>query len=195
MLFRALTMKKAQPLNVMPAHAYLPMRIGHCDVATSIAKPLAAKLAVVGLGGVTEATVRRDSHGDACGIDLFLALTIPTLETLKTVALILEDMNAPVGSSIRLVDGGTPHIFGRTEGLGLYIGGLGETDAGTIQTDVLEVCKSALADTGSFQGWSQMKDRTVLYFYGENFSAMRRALTRVLETRPQLRDTYARRLT
>ena len=196
MLFRALRPKL--PGLRTPQHmaeAHLPVRLGEADGDRSFARPVDRGLRALGLGKVTGAGPRRAASGEIEGLDLYFGLVTLHPRALRTVGQLLEELDAPVGSSVSFSETGVRHIFGRTEGLGLYLDrrdGIADEDD---RLDVLEACTDALAGQGLYQGSSDLGDRAVLYFYGDSFNAMKNALSLVMTTNPRCRHAYARRLT
>lgn len=194
MLFRALKPKfLARPSYL--AEAYLPVKLGRTDANTVFAKPLDRRIRALGLGQVTGAGVHRNREGEVDGVNLFFALVTLHPRALRTIGGLLEELDAPVGSVLAFCDTNARHVFGRTEGLGLYLdrrdGVADDEDA----LDLLEVCTDALDGDAIYQGSDDLGDKAVLYFYGDSFNRMKNALSYLLTSHPQLRNAYTRRLT
>lgn len=194
MLLRALKPKMFRgPTHL--AEAALPVKIGRSNADMVFARPLDRQIRALGLGQVTGTGVRRGKDGEAEGVDIFFALVTLHPRALKTIGGLLEELDAPLGSVIEFSDTGVRHIFGRTEGLGLYLdrrdGIASEDDA----LDLLEVCTDALGGEAIYQGSEDLGDRAVFYFYGDSFNTMKTALSLLMTSHPQFRNAFARRLT
>jgi hypothetical protein len=194
MLLRALKPKIFRgPTHL--AEAALPVKIGRSNADMVFARPLDRQIRALGLGQVTGTGVRRGKDGEAEGVDIFFALVTLHPRALKTIGGLLEELDAPLGSVIEFSDTGVRHLFGRTEGLGLYLdrrdGIASEDDA----LDLLEVCTDALGAEAIYQGSEDLGDRAVFYFYGDSFNTMKTALSLLITSHPQFRNAFARRLT
>ncbi len=177
------------------AEASLPVKIGRTDADVAFARPLDRRVRSLGLGQVTGTGVRRGRDGEVEGLDIFFALVTLHPRALKTIASLLEDLDAPVGSSIQFTETGLRHVFGRTEGLGLYLDrrdGITDEEAAL---DLLEACTDALGAEAIYQGSEDLGDKAVFYFYGDSFNTMKTALSLLMTSHPQFRNAFARRLT
>jgi hypothetical protein len=194
MLFRALKPKVFRGPSHL-AEASLPVKIGRSSADEIFARPLDRQIRALGLGQVTGTGIRRSREGEVEGVDLFFALVTLHPRALRTIAGLLEELDAPLGSVIEFSETGVRHVFGRTEGLGLYLdrraGIRDEDDA----LDLLEACTDALGAEGIYQGSDDLGDRAVFYFYGDSFNRMQTALSLLMTAHPQFRNAYARRLT
>lgn len=194
MLLRALKAKTFRGPSHL-AEASLPVKLGRTDANAAFARPLDRQLRALGLGHVTGTGVRRNKQGEVEGIDIFFALVTLHPRALRTIGTLLEELDAPVGSYAEFSDTHVRHLFGKTEGLGLYLdrrdGVTDDEDA----LDVLEICTDALDGDAIYQGSEDLGDTAVFYFYGDNFNRMKNALTFLMTSHPQLRNAYARRLT
>lgn len=193
MFFRDLKPKQNVQLEVTLARVHLPVRLGHRDAQKSFAEPLARQLAAAGLGVVTQCAARETAPADIFGVDLFLGLTDGSRSGLETVARMLEHLQAPCGSSIRLTEGGQPVVFGVSEGLELALSSDLAPDGDT-RRDVARTCSTALQDEAVFRGWAERGSETVFYFYCTNFARMRERLVEALRGNPRFRTAAARRM-
>jgi len=99
---------------------------------------------------------------------------------------LLEAQGAPRGSSLG-IDHDDARFFGTTDGLGLYLDGVGLPDEVYAANDVNELLDRlhiALAETGSLQSFWEGPTETALYLYGPSGAAMREALADLLATHP-----------
>lgn len=196
MLLRSFRPKRAA--RSAPAHlaeAYLPVKLGRLDAQAVFGDPVDRRLRTMGLGEVMAVRTRQDAEGRIEGVELSLALATLHPRALRTVGALLEELDAPLGSSIAFSQTGTRHIFGQAEGLGLVLdprdGVVREKD----RLAVLEACTDALEGQGLYQGWTDRGENPVLYFYGDSFTAMKTALAGVMRTEPRCRNAYTQRLT
>jgi len=194
MLFRALTPKVFGGLS-HHAIARLPVKLGRTDADAAFARPLDRQIRALGLGHVSGTELRKSAQGEVEAVVLSLALVTLHPRALRTIGTLLEELDAPVGSHAEFTETQVRHVFGRTEGLGLYLdrrdGVSNEEDA----LDILELCTDALEGDAIYQGSDDLGDKAVFYFYGDSFNRMKNALTFVMTSHPRLRNAYARRLT
>ena len=195
MFFKALKRKPAsdsEPVRLHAALAVLPVKIGDQDAEDVFARPLAQQLLATGLGTVTGAHKRYAKSGESHAVALEMSLVRADLGTLKEVARLLEHLDAPLGSSIFFTETGTTHLFGRTEGLGIFADAtLGEDD----RFALLEACTDALGADAVYQGSAIVDKNQVFYFYGDSFNTMQNALSYVMRHDPRCSGAFARRLT
>jgi len=194
MFFRDVKPKEGVTLDVALANVHLPVKLGHRDAHKLFAEPLKQQLAVAALGTVLDCRNRTWANGQVKGVDIYLGLRDPSQDGLLTVARMLDALAAPCGSSIRLADGiGAPVLFGRTEGLELSISSDAAPD-GDARRDLAGTCKEAIEQIGVSRGWDTADDRTVFYFYGEDFEEMKARLGRVLSDHPSYGNALLRRV-
>jgi len=194
MFFKNLQLKKGVTLSVVLAEVHLPVRLGHRDADKLFGEPLRAQLAAAGLGRLNECRPRLSFKGDVIGVDLFLALTDAGRSALETVARMLEALKAPLGSSLRLSEGiGDPLIFGATEGLELSISSEAAPNA-EARKALAAACNEVMDNTTVSRGWDRKQDRTVFYFYGENYARMQETLADILNGHPLFGSAITRRL-
>lgn len=195
MLMRALKTRLTPHRVLHSAEVQLPVRLGRTSLDDSFARPLDRQLRATGLGEVTGASAAPAQAGGAArGATLTLALVTLHPRALRTVGAMLEELDAPVGSSIRFTETGLRHVFGRSEGLALYLDMRDTNRDEEARLDVLEACTDALDGRGICQGSADLGDRQVFYFYGDDYRAMHAALSTVLRTDPRCRHAYATRL-
>ncbi len=193
MFFRDLKLKGGTSFEVVLAEARLPVRLGHRDASFVFGDPLARQLAVAGLGAVTDVRAHEKAPEDVCGVTLYLGLRDASQRGLKTVANMLEQLDAPLGSSLRLSHGGEPMVFGVTEGLEISVASAETPDAGS-RRHFARACAEAMEGFAISRGWARRKDRTIFYFYGESFQRMHASLSRLLNADPDFTSAVARRL-
>jgi len=194
MFFREVKPKEGVTLDVALANVHLPVKLGHRDAHKLFAEPLKAQLAVTSMGTVLDCRSRTWANGQTKGVDIFLGVRDPSQEGLLNIARMLEALSAPCGSSIRLADSiGAPVLFGRTEGLELSVSTTTAPDADA-RRNIAGTCKDAIEDIGVSRGWDTNDDRTIFYFYGENFEEMKARLGQMLLDHPSYGDALLRRV-
>lgn len=196
MFFRALKPKpktaSTAPAAVHGAVAVLPMKTGEKDAVDGLAKPVRAQLLASGLGdlvGYKFRKGRKDRIDEPAGIELHFTLASAHPRVLQSVGSMLDDFDAPVGSTIEFSETGHRHHFGRTEGLGVDI------DADLNWLDYAEAAIETLAGDATYHGSRQIGSQRRLYFYGENASTMASRLRAAAQIDTDLPDGRTLRLT
>ncbi|MEM9343933.1 MAG: hypothetical protein AAGA87_12890 [Pseudomonadota bacterium] len=164
------------------------------DAAEAIfAGPMTRNLSDAGLGSVERMEIQQDDRGEPEDVILTLRLVTRAERALTRVETMLQDMDAPVGSTLCVDGSKEDRSFGKSHGLGIYLltAGITEDD----RLDIVELCTDAMEGTGLYQGSAQIGDRTALYFYGDSFNRMRAALTFVITHDPRCKYAITRRLT
>lgn len=194
MFFRDLRMKAGAVKAVTLADVHMPVRLGHGDAEKLFADPLKQQLAAAALGTVMGCMRRKRANGEVIGVDLYLGLRNPSLDTLRTVADMLERLSAPFGSSIRLSDAqGTPLLFGRSEGLELSLAKDAIPNAEACRK-LSRICLHAIGKIGVDRGWTEQDGRTRFFFYGDDFLRMQEGLLSILSNYPEYHGASLRRL-
>ncbi|MEO1238987.1 MAG: hypothetical protein AAFW64_04845 [Pseudomonadota bacterium] len=195
MFFRALKPKqksRTRATNLSAVHgavAFLPMKTGETDAVDGLAKPVRAQLLATALGDLVGYKFRKGRGEEPSGIELHFTLASAHPRTLKSVGDMLENFDAPVGSTIEFTETGHRHHFGRTEGLGVDI------DADQNWLDYAEAAIETLAGDATYHGSRQLGSQRRLYFYGENASTMASRLRAAAQIDPDLPDGRTLRLT
>jgi len=194
MFIRDVKLKTRETHEILLADVHLPVKMGHRDAEKVFGAPLKAQMAATNLGTVLSCDIRTRASGAAVGVDIALGLRDARDIALRTVADMLEALSAPFGSSIRLSEGiGDPILFGVTEGLELMVDTPAAPDADA-RRELALTCHDALDQTGVSRGWDFRSDKTVFYFYGEDFADMRARLDRTLKAIPRFQGVDIRRL-
>ncbi|MEL7104768.1 MAG: hypothetical protein AAGM21_02535 [Pseudomonadota bacterium] len=193
MFFRALKpkpkSKSTVPSAVHGAVAFLPMKTGETDAVDGLAKPVRGQLMATGLGDLVGYKFRKGRSDEPSGIELHFTLASSHPRVLQTVGNMLDDFDAPVGSTIKFSETGQRHHFGRTEGLGVDI------DAAANWLDYAEAAIETLAGDATYHGSRKIGTQRRLYFYGENASTMASRLRAAAQIDPDLPDGRTLRLT
>ncbi|MEM6636011.1 MAG: hypothetical protein AAF667_08985 [Pseudomonadota bacterium] len=187
MLIKSLRLKSPSQAR-HAAEAWLPIALSTPDAEAAFAAPLGRRMATLGIGQVTGTKPRAGDAGAGISLDLMLASNHERI--LTTIARHLEDLDAPVGSSVGFA-GSTGRVnFGRAEALGLFLGSVDDT----ARLDVLEACVDALDAAGRYHGSIRKGHDQVLVFTGDNFNAMVNALRFVIASHPACPEAFTRRL-
>ena len=128
--------------------------------------------------------VSGDGEPLSCAIDAHVVGD--PAEIARAVIDLLEAQGAPRGSSLA-IDHGDAQFFGSTDGLALYLDGVGLPDEVYAANDVNELLDRlhiALGETGSLQSFWEGPTETALYLYGPSVAAMGEALAELLSIHP-----------
>ena len=135
-------------------------------------------------GGGTLLSPNREPS--SCDIDL--SFTDDPARTLLLIVETLEKLGAPVGSHARHGGGDTNKVmFGRTEGVGIYLNGTDLPDEVYQTSDVNELITrlgDSLGDAGEMLSYWEGPTETALYFYGPSADTMTRLWSDVLARHP-----------
>ncbi len=193
MFFKSLTRKKvSKSLSTQAKHgalAFIPVKIGETHAVEGFARPLRQQLVASALGDLVGYKFREGRDSEPSGLELHLNLASAHPRALQSVGNMLDDLDAPVGSTIEFTESGQRHIFGRTEGLAVELGA--ETD----WLDYAEAAIETLAGDAIYQGSREIAGRRRLYFYGENASNIASRLRAAAQIDPRLPEATAHRLT
>lgn len=173
--------------------ARMPVRVGPDVVEAAFVMPVERELNDATLGTVADFEIIRDIHGEPEELVLNLLLITDAARALGRIEAMLQSLDAPVGSTMRVDGTNEVRKFGMSQGLGLYLP-TAETDA-DLRLDIVEIFTDAMEGAGLYQGSAQFGNLTALYFYGDSFNAMRKAITYALTHDPRCRNAETRRLT
>lgn len=190
MFFKNLIRKRtihSSPRNA--ATAILPMKIGETEATECIAEPLRTKLIATGLGNVLRHRLHRVRGGEPTALEIDLELASSHPRALEAVGSMLDDMDAPVGSTIEFTETGLRHQFGRTEGVAI------ELDPDAEWLDFAEAAVETLGGAASYQGSRMIGGRRRLYFYGENATNIASTIKAAAQLDRRIGHIEARRLT
>jgi len=172
----------APALFTLTARLNARLQPEHCQEL--FADPLAAWLLEAGQGavGIGESGVSVDDEVQY--IDLRIALLDGSQTEMVVQA--LEELGAPLGSSLLLSDG-QQRAFGTQQGLALYLDGQNLADEVYEQCDPHEVFEQvgrAINGIGDICSFWQGETETALYLYGQSFEAMHQAIAGFLASYP-----------
>lgn len=146
--------------------------------------PLSAWLMEAGQGAVGLAEIGVTPDDEVQYVDLKVALLDP--EQTGTVVAALEELGAPVGSSV-LLSGSPEQPFGQLQGLGLYLDGVNLADEVYETCDPHEVFEQvgrAIDGIGDVCSFWQGETETALYLYGPDAAAMEAAIAGFVASYP-----------
>ncbi len=171
----------------------LPLRLTEADADRAFVRPLARKLTELQFGRITGHRVSTDDENEPIVHEITMSLVTQAPRAFRTIADFLDGLDAPQGSWIGNAECPEMLPFGRATGLGLYLDLTENGDTDDV-LDVLEACTEALEGAGLYQGSKVARGCHALYFYGDNFNRMHKAMAFVLTTDPRCRNAVARRL-
>ena len=125
-----------------------------------------------------------DGEPLSCGIDAEVVGDADAV--VGGVAAFLEDLGAPRGSSVTIVDG--PYRpFGTTEGLAVYLNGTdlpAEVYVAHDGNEFFDRLHEAVGETGALQAFWEGTDTTAVYVYGASVEVIREAIAPLLASHP-----------
>ncbi len=193
MFFKALKRKEtSKPRTTDAVHgalAFVPVKTGESHAVDGFARPLRQQLVASALGDLVGYKFRSGRADEPAGIELHLVLASTHPRALQSVGNMLDDLDAPVGSTIEFTETGQRHIFGRTEGLAV------DLDAASDWLGYAEAAIDTLGADAVYQGSREVAGRRRLYFYGENASTIASRLRAAAQVDPRLPAADAHRLT
>jgi hypothetical protein len=151
--------------------------------------PLQELLDDAGIGEVTGGgtLLSKTFEIEYCEVEICAQDTEPA--TISAVIEMLEKLGAPKGSKLS-VDGQEDIVFGKMEGLGVYLNGTDLADHVYAECDVNYVYdqfNELLGDAGKVQSsWNGPKE-TALYMYGASYEVMCERLSSFMATYPLCR--------
>lgn len=149
---------------------FLALKSDRDEAVSTFIRPLKAHLTESALGEIVGYRLRPGHGPEPRGIEVHLALASSHPRALQSIGNRMDDLEAPVGSTIEFTETGQRHLFGRTEGVAVDL-----VDH-PAWFDLAEACTEALAGAGFYQGSRSVDGRRSLYFYGESAAAMNAAI-------------------
>ena len=151
--------------------------------------PLDELLREQGLGQVTGGgTQMADEPAGIAYCDIEISLNGPSDAAIAAAVQCLEQLGAPKGSKLHLL-GGASKAFGVSEGLAMFLDGVGLPAAVYGACDINQLIEAAnerlaLGGGGRFYSHWQGSKETGLYFYGPSFALMKSALEPLVSSFP-----------
>ncbi|MFC5472313.1 hypothetical protein ACFPPD_26875 [Cohnella suwonensis] len=132
-----------------------------------------------------------------CNIE-FLIYTENNEQTIcEDIIQMLENLGAPKGSHVTIERTNEKIIFGKKEGLGIYLDGINLPDNVYAECDsnfVLAEISRLVGFDGEVQRYWQGNTETALYFYGGSFEEMNNAISEFISTYPLCQNARITRI-
>lgn len=163
----------------------------------SFEDPLDEKLAQLGIGEVEGGGTFMSDNGEVECCDIVVFVHDPVDSNAATIASLLEELGAPLGSRYRVDDSDESVPFGESGGLGLYLNGTDlpeETYATQDVNELIERLDEAIGYTGQLMSHWEGPSETALYFYGDPFEVMAEALAPVITRHPLAQQSRVERI-
>ncbi len=126
-----------------------------------------------------------------CDLQFQLFSDNPGKELIEIIINKLESLGAPKGSKLINEKDGKKIVFGKLEGLGLYLDGINLSDEVYSTADpfyvVSEVKKLASIASDVIREWTG-ETETGFYFYGDSFQEINEAIKSFIESYPLCKD-------
>jgi hypothetical protein len=135
------------------------------------------------VGGGT--MLREDKEIAYCDIEI--EVREPAAKNIALIKQTLEELGAPKGSKLRLVDQDEELSIGKNEGMAVYLNGTDLPDDVYAECDanfVYDEFNRLLGDDGQVHSHWQGPTETALYMYGPSFETMKKRLADFLGTYP-----------
>ncbi|MFV0341826.1 MAG: hypothetical protein ACK5JH_02890 [Anaerocolumna sp.] len=122
-----------------------------------------------------------------CDLEVMISPNKDKELVINEIITLLESQGAPKGSLLSIEKTSDQILFGKREGLAIYLDGI------NLPTIVYEECDSnyvlhelgvLIGDSGTVQRHWQGETETALYFYGESFEKMNNAISEFIKTYP-----------
>ena len=126
-------------------------------------------------------------NGEVQACDIEIKLSDLNEKNIETIKGLFEAMLAPKGSYMTIEGKDGKIIFGKHEGLGLYLNGTDLPDEVYASCDsnfVYEECQRLLEGIAMVNSHWQGSTETALYMYGKNFEEIERTIKPFIESYP-----------
>jgi hypothetical protein len=186
-MFSGLSGSQPQPSAGDRIVVHLNAKLRSMDRGDHFEAPLDAALRTTGRGAVSGAGTRVEESGEINSCDIELLVRGSSDEVLQFIVVTLEDLGAPKGSMLIVVDSGVDLPLGKTEGIAVYLNG---TD---LPAEIYETCDSnfissefsrLLGTQGRVLSYWQGPTETAFYMYGPSSASIRACLERFLAAYP-----------
>jgi hypothetical protein len=136
-------------------------------------------------GGGTK--VQKSGEISYCVLDIVLSADTVSKEVIADIIAKLESFGAPKGSHITFEKTEEKIVFGKLEGLGLYLDGINlpeqvyrESDSNVVLKEINKLSESPQKIDRFWQGDTE----TAFYVYGESFEKMKDSISQFVATYP-----------
>jgi hypothetical protein len=143
------------------------------------------------VGAVTGGGTKMAESGEIEYCDIELQLPQASPDALQLVISTLEGLGAPKGSKLRVAGSDTELVFGKAEGLAVYLNGTDlpeETYASCDSNFVYSEFDRLLAPDGRVMSYWEGSAETAFYVYGGAFPRMSERLAEFIASYPLCRD-------
>lgn len=140
--------------------------------------PLDEFLQSSGIGEVTGGGTMQLKNGEIEYCDLEIKLRVSDLndDQIGQVIQQLEQLGAPKGSKLNIEKTNETFLFGKQEGLGIYLDGINlgnEVYQNSDSNVVVDEIKKLVGDTSETARYWEGSEETALYFYADSFVKMK----------------------
>lgn len=151
--------------------------------------PLGDFLQANNYGEITGGGTMQKQTGEIafCDIEILIYAGNDIMKITSEIVNKLEEFGAPKGSHITIENKNEEIKFGTKEGLAIYLDGINLPDRVYQQCDsnfVLSELSKLLDYNGDIQRYWQGNTETALYFYGNSFIVMKKAISEFVSTYP-----------
>jgi DNA-binding Lrp family transcriptional regulator len=181
--------KKPAPLQNKYVVAQLNDKIMPIDRADVYEDPLDEFLKVKYYGEVSGGGTLQAENGEIkyCDVEIKLVDTL-SKQAVEDIITKLEKLGAPKGSKLIIEETGEQVLFGKLEGMAVYLDGVNLSDEVYENLDVEELAGKIKLLIGinsdtPIRHW-QGNTETALYFYHNSFEKMKEAITELMATDP-----------
>lgn len=169
--------------------AQLNEKIMPIDRGELYEEPLDEFLKTNGYGEVTGGGTMQTKSGEIefCDIEILVYQSNDIIKVSKEIINKLETLGAPKGSKLQIEKTNDIIPFGQKEGLAIFLDGVNLLSNVYKECDsnfVLSELSGLIGYDGNVQRYWQGNTETALYFYGESFVEMNRAISEFINTYP-----------
>jgi hypothetical protein len=192
MLDRLFGKKSAPQPTKKVVEVQLNARLQPIDRGELFEDPLDEALRKIGYGEVTGAGTMQAESGEIRYCDLELEVAEASPEVVAFIIHTLEDLGAPKGSKLSLLEFQTSQEFGKAEGLAVYLNGTDlppQTYTDCDSNFVYSEFERLLGSEGRVFSYWEGATETAFYLYGGSFKEMNQRLIPFLEEYPLCRKS------
>jgi hypothetical protein len=162
--------------------------------------PLDEFLKLKWYGEVSGGGTLQSKNGEIEYCDVEIKLKDSTINKKTIVEIIdkLEELGAPKGSKLRIENTDEEILFGKLEGLAVYLDGINLSDEVYKNSDsaaiASEIIRLANIKSDVLRYW-EGNTETALYFYGESFDEMKNAIADLINSHPECENARVVKIT
>ncbi|MBT8475707.1 MAG: hypothetical protein KJO78_09575 [Alphaproteobacteria bacterium] len=177
--------------------ARLPARVGPLIRGELYEDPLADLLDPTGIAEVTGGGTMMAEGGDIKFVDLEICVQGDLAPVLDDIAAALEKINVPRGTELIDDNGTTLRTCGTRAIAGLALDGVSlpqEVYDSCSADDVLDAMLDAMGPGHGYAGFHAMAETTVLYFFGDDYATMEKAMKKRMPKVPLCQNAELRQI-